>query len=63
VFVEGKSTRDWDPIHLQAIGYVICRWVFPHFTISCNVGLVPSLSGWDATRIKARVNELLEMVD
>ena len=64
VFVEGKSTRDWDPIHLRRhIGYVIQEGgLFPHFTISRNVGLVPSLSGWDATRIKARVNELLEMV-
>jgi osmoprotectant transport system ATP-binding protein len=64
VFVEDKSTRDWDPIHLRKrIGYVIQEGgLFPHFTISRNVGLVPSLSGWDAQRIKARVNELLEMV-
>ena len=64
VFVEGKSTRDWDPILLRKrIGYVIQEGgLFPHFTISRNVGLVPSLSGWDAQRIKARVNELLEMV-
>ena len=64
LFVEGKSTRDWDPIHLRRhIGYVIQEGgLFPHFTISRNVGLVPSLSGWDAQRIKVRVNELLEMV-
>jgi osmoprotectant transport system ATP-binding protein len=64
VFVEGKSTRDWDPILLRKrIGYVIQEGgLFPHFTISRNVGLVPALSGWDAQRIKARVNELLEMV-
>jgi osmoprotectant transport system ATP-binding protein len=64
VFVEGKSTRDWDPILLRRhIGYVIQEGgLFPHFTISQNVGLVPSLSGWDAQRIKLRVNELLEMV-
>jgi osmoprotectant transport system ATP-binding protein len=64
VFVEGKSTRDWDPILLRRhIGYVIQEGgLFPHFTISENVGLVPSLSRWDAQRIKLRVNELLEMV-
>jgi osmoprotectant transport system ATP-binding protein len=64
VFVEGKSTRVWDPIRLRRhIGYVIQEGgLFPHFTISRNVGLVPSLSGWDEQRIKARVHELLEMV-
>jgi osmoprotectant transport system ATP-binding protein len=64
VFVEGRSTRDWDPIALRRrIGYVIQEGgLFPHFTITRNVGLVPSLSGWDDQRIKQRVNELLEMV-
>ncbi len=47
VFVEGKSTRDWDPIRLKRhIGYVIQEvGLFPHFTIARNVGLVPTLEG------------------
>ena len=64
VFVEGKSTRDWDPIALRRhIGYVIQEGgLFPHFTIARNVGLVPALSGWEQRRIRTRVDELLDMV-
>jgi osmoprotectant transport system ATP-binding protein len=64
VMVDGKTTRDWDPISLRRqIGYVIQEGgLFPHFTIARNVGLVPTLSGWTSDKIKHRVNELLEMV-
>src|SRR5215471_5468927 len=61
VVVEGKSTTAWDPIALRRhTGYVIQEGgLFPHFTIARNVGLVPSLSGWDEAKTKARVDELL----
>ena len=64
VVVEGKPTTTWDPIALRRhIGYVIQEGgLFPHFTIARNVGLVPSLSGWDETRIDDRVRELLDLV-
>jgi osmoprotectant transport system ATP-binding protein len=64
VVVEGKSTTAWDPIALRRrIGYVIQEGgLFPHFTIARNVGLVPSLSGWDEARIDDRVLELLNLV-
>ena len=64
VVVEGKSTTAWDPIALRRrIGYVIQEGgLFPHFTIAANVGLVPSLLGWEQTRIDSRVRELLELV-
>jgi len=64
VVVEGKSTTAWDPIALRRhIGYVIQEGgLFPHFTIARNVGLVPSLSGWDEQKTKSRVQELLKMV-
>jgi osmoprotectant transport system ATP-binding protein len=64
VLVEGKSTTSWNPIELRRhIGYVIQEGgLFPHFTIAHNVGLVPSLSGWDEQKTKARVDELLKMV-
>jgi osmoprotectant transport system ATP-binding protein len=64
VFVEGRATTDFDPIHLRrGIGYVIQdAGLFPHFTIAENVGLVPSLEKWDAARIVARVEELLQLV-
>lgn len=64
VLVEGRVTREWNPIALRRhIGYVIQEGgLFPHFTIAENVGLVPTLSGWSENRIKDRVNELLEIV-
>lgn len=64
VVVEGKATTAWDPIALRRhIGYVIQEGgLFPHFTIARNVALVPSLSGWEETRISDRVKELLSLV-
>ena len=64
VVVEGKGTTEWDPISLRRrIGYVIQEGgLFPHFTIAQNVGLVPSLLGWDQARSDARVRELLSLV-
>lgn len=64
VRVEGKAITEWDPIALRRhIGYVIQEGgLFPHFTIEENVGLVPSLLGWDHERTSARVRELLSLV-
>ena len=64
VLVEGKATTAWDPIALRRrIGYVIQEGgLFPHFTIARNVGLVPSLLGWDDARRNERVHELLDLV-
>jgi len=61
VLVEGRSTREWDPIKLKRhIGYVIQEvGLFPHFTIAANVGLVPRLEGWKEADIGARVDKLL----
>ena len=64
VLVEGKATRDWNPIELRRrIGYVIQEGgLFPHFTIAQNVALVPALCGWDQARSLKRVGELLNLV-
>lgn len=64
VLVEGNPTSEWDLIRLRRrIGYVIQEsGLFPHFTVEQNVGLVPSLEGWDPTRTRARVAELLSQV-
>ena len=55
VLVEGKSTEEWDPIRLRRkIGYVIQEvGLFPHFTVSQNVGLVPTLEGWSESDVRA----------
>jgi osmoprotectant transport system ATP-binding protein len=64
VLVESKPTTDWDPIRLRRrTGYVIQEaGLFPHFTVERNVALVPSLEGWDQSRIQHRVRELLSLV-
>jgi osmoprotectant transport system ATP-binding protein len=64
VFVEGKSTTDWDPIRLRRrIGYVIQEvGLFPHFTVERNVGLVPTLEHWPEEKKRARVREMLVLV-
>src|SRR5438093_2708487 len=64
VLVEGKKTTDWDPIRLRRrIGYVIQEiGLFPHFTVSRNVALVPSLELWPAEKVTRRVDEMLALV-
>ncbi len=64
VVVEGKPTTAWDPIRLRRrTGYVIQEGgLFPHFTVAENVALVPTLEGWEPSRIENRVNELLSLV-
>jgi osmoprotectant transport system ATP-binding protein len=64
VLVEGERTADWDPIRLRRhIGYVIQEvGLFPHFTVEQNVGLVPSLEGWESDKTRDRVREMLELV-
>ena len=64
VFVDGRSTRVWDPIELRRrIGYVIQdAGLFPHMTVADNIATVPRLLGWPADRVTARVDELLALV-
>ena len=62
---DGTSIHDIDPIELRrGIGYVIQEiGLFPHMTIYENIAVVPRLVGWNETRIKDRVAELLELVN
>jgi osmoprotectant transport system ATP-binding protein len=62
--IDGRSVRRLDVIELRrGIGYVIQQvGLFPHQTIGDNVATVPRLLGWDRRRIRARVDELLELV-
>jgi osmoprotectant transport system ATP-binding protein len=64
VLVEGRGTRDWDPIRLRRrIGYVIQDiGLFPHFTVGRNVALVPSLEAWPEEKVGPRVDEMLSLV-
>lgn len=62
VLVEGRPTTEWDPIRLKRrVGYVIQDvGLFPHFTVSENVGLVPKLEGAPAAEVAQRVARLLD---
>jgi osmoprotectant transport system ATP-binding protein len=64
IIVEGKKSREWDPIRLRRrIGYVIQDvGLFPHFTVERNVALVPSLEDWPAEKVSGRVKQMLELV-
>jgi len=64
VWVGGRPVREWDPIRLRrSLGYVIQEaGLFPHFTVARNVGLVPTLEGWDAERIRTRTAEMMTLV-
>jgi osmoprotectant transport system ATP-binding protein len=64
VVVEGRDTREWDPIALRRrVGYVLQDvGLFPHMTVGANVGVVPRLERWDDARVEERTRELLELV-
>jgi osmoprotectant transport system ATP-binding protein len=64
IIIEGRNQAEWDPIALRrGIGYVMQdAGLFPHWTVEQNVGLVPHLDGWPASRIADRVREMLTLV-
>ena len=64
ILVGGESVRAKPPAQLRReIGYVIQQiGLFPHQTIGDNIATVPELLGWDKQRIRARVEELLELI-
>jgi osmoprotectant transport system ATP-binding protein len=64
VRVEGRDTREWDPIALRRrTGYVLQDiGLFPHLTVEENVALVPRLEGWAEEKRRARAHALLDLV-
>ncbi len=64
ILLDGDDVTHVDPVALRRrIGYVIQQvGLFPHQTVADNVGTVPGLLGWDKPRVRARTDELLELV-
>jgi osmoprotectant transport system ATP-binding protein len=64
ILIAGRDVAQDDPVAVRrGIGYVIQQiGLFPHQTIGDNVATVPRLLGWDRTRIRSRVGELLDLV-
>ncbi len=62
--IDGTSVRSLDLTELRrGIGYVIQQvGLFPHLSVGDNIGTVPKLLGWPKKRIRARAEELLELV-
>lgn len=65
VRIDGDYVSTLDPHVLRrSIGYVFQRiGLFPHMTVGENIAITPSLLGWDKSRIKQRVTELLDLVE
>ncbi|MER9823912.1 ABC transporter ATP-binding protein [Mesorhizobium sp. M0115] len=58
--VDNRSVPDYEL--RRSIGYAIQgHGLFPHRTVAQNIATVPILLGWDANRIKARVDELMTL--
>ena len=65
VSIDGVDTQGM-PGHVlrRQIGYVFQKvGLFPHMSVEQNVALPLSLLQWDAERIRARVREMLELVE
>ncbi|MBO8128076.1 MAG: betaine/proline/choline family ABC transporter ATP-binding protein [Peptococcaceae bacterium] len=64
IYINGTDTATVNPIKLRLdIGYVIQEiGLFPHLTIAENIATVPREKRWPADRIRARVDELLDLV-
>ena len=63
--VDGRDVTGLPAHELRRhIGYVIQQiGLFPHKKIGDNIATVPKLLGWDRKRIRARVDELADLVD
>src|SRR5205814_7299153 len=61
VLVEGRDTREWEPIRLRRrVGYVLQEvGLFPHMTVEENIAVVPRLEKWPLDRREQRVGQLL----
>ncbi len=62
--ISGADILQEDPVLLRRrIGYVVQGiGLFPHLTVGENVGIVPTLMGWEQNKIRRRVDELLELM-
>ncbi len=61
VRINGQDvTTQPGPALRRQIGYVVQDGgLFPHYTVAQNIGLVPTLLGWEPARIQRRTAELL----
>ncbi|HET7925151.1 MAG TPA: ABC transporter ATP-binding protein [Rhodanobacteraceae bacterium] len=65
VLIDGRSTSTVVEHELRrGIGYVFQRvGLFPHLTVAENIAVTPRLLGWSDESVRARVDELLALVN
>jgi osmoprotectant transport system ATP-binding protein len=64
IFIGDRDVTGEDPDKLrQSIGYVIqSGGLFPHWSVTKNIGAIPRVLGWDKARIAERTEYLLDLV-
>lgn len=64
ILIDGKDIQQYNINELRwNIGYVLQQIaLFPHMTIAENIAVVPEMRKWTKKEIKARVDDLLQMV-
>jgi osmoprotectant transport system ATP-binding protein len=64
ITIGGRDALHINPDQLRrTIGYAIQQvGLFPHYTVSQNIAIVPGLLKWDKKRIADRVEELMDLV-
>jgi osmoprotectant transport system ATP-binding protein len=64
IMIDGEDVMALPAVELRRrIGYVIQQvGLFPHLTVAENVAIVPRLLRWPETRVRDRVEELLDLV-
>jgi osmoprotectant transport system ATP-binding protein len=62
--IDDEDVTDIDPVKLRRkVGYAIqSSGLFPHMTVAENIALVPKMVGWSKSRVKDRVEEMLDLV-
>ncbi|MEQ8143573.1 ABC transporter ATP-binding protein [Streptomyces sp. OP7] len=62
--IGGEDVTDMDPVKLRrTIGYAIqASGLFPHMTVAQNIALVPKMLRWPGTRVRDRIEEMLDLV-
>ncbi|MEU2622189.1 betaine/proline/choline family ABC transporter ATP-binding protein [Streptomyces sp. NPDC007157] len=62
--IGGEDVTGIDAVKLRRkVGYAIqSAGLFPHMTVAQNIALVPKMLRWPKARIRARVEELLDLV-
>jgi len=64
ILIDGAESASLDPVQLRrSIGYAIqAVGLFANMSVAQNVGVVPSLLGWESERIRERVDDMLDLV-